>query len=304
MAVRDLERVLNELRQLSTSEHEKGESFERLMLGFLRVAPQWATKFSEVWLWKHWPGNGGEVDTGIDLVAEHADGSGFTAVQCKFYAESTSLTLDDTGTFFARSGKPPFTERMVIATTSNWSKHLLRAIENQDKPTVRLTLPDLVDSGVDWSAWQADGTTPLRRKTRPPKPHQSRAIEKVLQGFEEHERGKLIMACGTGKTFAGQLIAEKVAGESGLVLVLLPSISLLSQTVKEWAAWSSLPMTPFAVCSDTKAGRRGDQEDISPFDLVVPATTDPEVLLANLRRAPTGHLRAVLFDIPIDGSYQ
>ena len=105
MAVdQELERVLGELRHLSTSEAEKGERFERLMLGFLRVAPQWATKFSHVWLWEDWPGNGGDVDTGIDLVAEHADGSGFTAVQCKFYAESTSLTLEETGTFFARSG--------------------------------------------------------------------------------------------------------------------------------------------------------------------------------------------------------
>jgi predicted helicase len=57
------------------------------------------------------------------------------------------------------------------------------------------------------------------------------------------------MACGTGKTFTGQFIAEQMVDERGLVLVLLPSISLLSQSVKEWAAWSSVPMTPFAVCS-------------------------------------------------------
>ena len=294
MAVdQELERVLGELRQLSSSEVEKGERFERLMLGFLRVAPQWATKFSHVWLWKDWSGNGGEVDTGIDLVAEHADGSGFTAVQCKFYAESTSLTLEETGTFFARSGKPPFTERMLIATTSIWSSHLIKAIEDQDKPTVRLTLPDLAEAGVDWAAWRADGSIPLKRRTRKALPHQKVAIEKVLVGFADHDRGKLIMACGTGKTFVGQLLAEQMVSEAGLVLVLLPSISLLSQTVKEWAAWASLPMTPFAVCSDTKAGTRGDQEDLSPFDLVVPATTDPAALVESLSRAPEGHLRVI-----------
>ncbi len=127
-ADRELERVLGELRQMSSSEHEKGERFERLMLGFLRVAPQWATKFGHVWLWSDWPGNNGEIDTGIDLVAELADGSGFAAIQCKFYAESSSLTLEDTGTFFARSGKPPFTERMLIATTSRWSSHLILSL--------------------------------------------------------------------------------------------------------------------------------------------------------------------------------
>lgn len=292
-ADRDLERVLSELRQLSSTEHEKGQRFERLMLGFLRVAPQWATKFRHVWLWNDCPGNAGEVDTGIDLVAEHADGSGFTAVQCKFYAESTSLTLEDTGTFFARSGKPPFTERMLIATTSRWSSHLVAAIENQDKPTLRLTRPDLADSGVDWSAWRSDGSSPLRRRTRKPLPHQQQALDNVLAGFARHDRGKLIMACGTGKTFTGQLIAEQLVDGAAHVLVLLPSISLLSQSVKEWAAWSSVPMTPFAVCSDTKAGTRGDQEDISPFDLVVPATTDASELLANLERVPDGHLRVI-----------
>jgi predicted helicase len=290
---RQLRRVLADLREISTSEHEKGGRFERLMLGFLRVAPQWATKFRHAWLWNDWPGNGGEVDTGIDLVAEHADGSGFTAIQCKFYAESTSLTLEETGTFFARSGKAPFTDRMLIATTSRWSSHLISAMENQDKPTIRLILNDLANSGVDWAAWRPDGTSPLKRRTRDPLPHQRTAINRVLAGLADHDRGKLIMACGTGKTFTSQLIAERITNGQGLVLVLLPSISLLSQTLKEWAAWSSIPMTPFAVCSDTKAGTRGDQEDISPFDLVVPATTDVRQLIANLGRAPEGHLRVI-----------
>lgn len=288
-----LDRVLARIRDLSESEHEKGQRFERLMLGFLRVAPQWATKFSRVWLWDDWPGRSGEVDTGIDLVAEHADGSGVTAVQCKFYAESGALHLGEAGTFFARSGKPPFTERMIIATTSNWSPHLLRAIEDQDKPTVRLTLPDLRESGVDWSAWDPDGATPLKRQTRTARPHQRAAIDRTINGFTEQDRGKLIMACGTGKTFTSQLVAEEMVGADGTVVVFAPSISLLSQTLKEWAAWSSVPMTPFAVCSDSRAGARGDQEDISPFDLVVPPTTDPETLVANLTRAPAGHLRVV-----------
>ena len=292
-ADREFERVLGELRELSKSEYEKGTRFERMMLGFLREAPQWKTKFRHVWLWGDWPGNAGEVDTGVDLVAEHADGSGFTAIQCKFYSSSSSLRLEDTGTFFARSGKPPFTERMIIATTSNWSGHLLRAIEGQEKPTIRLTSSELAESGVEWAAWRADSAVPMRRKIRHPREHQGAAVERVLAGFVEQDRGKLVMACGTGKTFTAQVIAERLAGPKGLVLVFVPSISLLSQTVKEWAAWSSLPMTPFAVCSDTKAGARGDQEDISPYDLVVPATTDARQLVANLERAPKDHLRVI-----------
>lgn len=200
----EFERVLTDLCNLSVSEYEKGQRFERLTLAFLRIPPQWATKFSNVWLWEDWPGNQGEVDTGVDLIAEHSDGSGYTAVQCKFYDPSTSLTLEHLGTFFARSGTAPFTERMIVATTGHWSSHLDNAIAKQTVPVIKVGPDALANSGVDWSEWRADRSDQLRRATREPRPHQRRAIDDVLAGFEGHNRGKLIMACGTGKTFTGR----------------------------------------------------------------------------------------------------
>lgn len=264
------------------------------MVAYLRTDPIYFTKFSDVWMWSDWPGNEGEGDTGIDLVARHRDGFGYTAIQCKCYAPTTSLDMKDLGTFFTRSGKPPFTERMIIATTNLWTKNLQKATQGQDKPTVKVTVGDLDRSGVDWSKWDADSNSLARKPRKTPRPHQRDAIAAVVDGFETADRGKLIMACGTGKTYVGLQIAEQLVGAGGRVLILLPSISLLSQTLKEWAADAMVPMLPLAVCSDTKAGRRRDNsEDISPNDLLLPATTDPESLVAHFGRATEDQMRVV-----------
>lgn len=285
--------LINQLRAASASDAELGGRFERLMLAYLRSDPMWFSRFSRVWLWGDWPGREGEVDTGIDLVAEHRDGSGFTAVQCKCYAPTTTLDMQDLGTFFTRSGKPPFTERMIIATTTRWTKHLRNATEGQDKPTIRITLSELEASSVDWSQWDAEKTTLGRKPRKTPRPHQRDAIASVLTGFEKDDRGKLIMACGTGKTYTGLRVAEELVGAGGKVLVLLPSISLLSQTLKEWAADASVPLFPLAVCSDAKAGRRRKTEDLSPNDLLLPATTDPAELMQHAARATPDRMRVV-----------
>jgi predicted helicase len=181
--------LIEQLRAASASEVELGSRFERLMLAYLRTDPMWFSKFSDVWLWADWPGREGEVDTGIDLVAEHRDGTGFTAVQCKCYAPTTTLDMKDLGTFFTRSGKPPFTERMIISTTNRWTKHLQKASENQDKPTVKITLGDLDTSSVDWSRWDAKQNTLARKPRKTPHPHQRDAIAAVQAGFEKIDRG-------------------------------------------------------------------------------------------------------------------
>lgn len=285
--------LIDQLRAASASDAELGDRFERLMLAYLRSEPMWFSRFSNVWLWGDWPGRQGEVDTGIDLVCEHRDGSGFTAVQCKCYAPTSTLDMKDLGTFFTRSGKPPFTERMIISTTNRWTKHLQRAVEGQDKPTVKVTLGDLEDSAVDWTRWDATKATIERKPRKTPLRHQRNAIAEVLSGFEEADRGKLIMACGTGKTYTGLRLAEEIAGAGGTVLVLLPSISLLSQTLKEWASDATVPLFPFAVCSDPKAGKRRKSEDISPNDLLLPATTDPDELVEHAARAGPDRMRVV-----------
>jgi predicted helicase len=293
---------LAEIRESSLSPREQGERFERLMQAYLRADPDF-DRFGEVWLWSQWPGNGGKVDTGIDLVAQESDGSGYCAIQCKFYAPDRHLQKHDIDSFFTASGKAPFTSRLIVSTTNDWGKNAEDALDRQQIPVSRIGLADLAQSTVDWNglAWPAapDGEIGLELAPKHGlRDHQRAAVEDVFAGFEAHDRGKLIMACGTGKTFTALKIAEQLAAERDLhtnVLFLVPSISLLSQALREWTAQCQTPMRCFAVCSDTKVGKRSATEDIRAHDLPFPATTDPQKLLEQVGRASKDVRLTVIF---------
>jgi predicted helicase len=274
-----LEVLLHNIRETSTSEKDKGTKFELLMLAFFRTEPTYKAQFNQVWMWSDWPGNKGLPDTGIDLVAENIEG-GFTAIQCKNFAPTTTLDKSDIDSFFNESGKAPFTHRIIVSTTNLWSVHAENSLKGQDKPVRRIGIDALNNSMVDWDSLSIDNLKKMRLfEGKKRREHQVEAIEAAMKGFETHDRGKLIMACGTGKTYVAQCIGEDLVGLGGSVLVLVPSISLLSQTVKEWTADSSISINVFAVCSDSKAGRRRESEDMAPYDLAIPATTDTKLLL-------------------------
>lgn len=277
-------RLLEQIRESATSEKDKGDKFERLMLAFFREEPTYKSQFKNVWLWPDWPGNKGLPDTGIDLVAENVDG-GFTAIQCKNYAPNITLEKSDIDSFFTESGKQPFTHRIIVSTTNLWSVHAENSLKGQDKPVRRIGVDALANSMIDWDNISINNLAKLKLiEGKKRRKHQIEAITATINGFKEHDRGKLIMACGTGKTFTAQCISEDLVGIGGSVLVLVPSISLLSQTVKEWTADSNLPVNVYAVCSDAKAGRRRETEDMSPYDLAIPATTNTELLVSSFKR--------------------
>jgi predicted helicase len=268
---------------------ELGDRFEALMVAYLKTDPLYQQQFSDVWLWMDWTGREGKTDTGIDLVAKDREGDGYCAIQCKFYEPDHHLQKADLDSFFTASGKRPFTSRMVISTTDLWSKHAEDALSDQRIPVTRLRVQDLDQSAVDWEQFSPKAPTQLLLRAKNQlRPHQVRAVGDVLAGFEHHERGKLIMACGTGKTFTTLKIAERLANAKGAeqqtnVLFLVPSISLISQTLREWTTQCEMALRSFAVCSDAKVGKRSESEDISIHDLALPATTDPQRLLAQIK---------------------
>lgn len=282
--------VLDALRAGASNNRELGDSFERLMRAYLAIDPLYAERFDQIWLWQDWPERGNAPDTGIDLVASEHDG-GTCAIQCKFYEPGHTLDKKDIDSFFTASGKQPFTSRLIISTTDRWTKHAEEALDNQQIPVTRLRVRDLADSPIDWSAF--DPAAPEHVQLRPRKQlmsHQRRALESVIGALKDHERGKLIMACGTGKTFTSLRIAEQLAATQAAqrlarVLFLVPSISLLSQTLREWTAEKDTAMHAYAVCSDTKVGRQS--EDISRHDLALRATTNAELLLEAVNAAPS-----------------
>ncbi|WP_239513995.1 type ISP restriction/modification enzyme [Streptosporangium sp. 'caverna'] len=278
-----IQEVLEELHTSSTSGWDKGNKFERLIAAYLRTDSSWANRFGSVWLWNDWPDRAGKPDTGIDLVAQERETGALAAIQCKFYGSSHTLQKSDIDSFFTASGKSGFSSRLIISTTDKWSKHAEDALRGQQIPVTRLRVQDLDESSVDWSQFNLDAPEVMERKPKKDLyPHQDLALTTVREGFLSHARGKLIMACGTGKTLTSLRIAEDLVPTGGSVLVLVPSISLLSQTLKEWTAEAKVPLRPFAVCSDTKAGNRSDNEDISPYDLIFPATTDTATLYTQI----------------------
>ena len=262
---------------------------------FLTHDPLQQTRFSEVWLWQDWPGREGQPDTGIDLVAKERGTEGYCAIQCKFYAEEHRVQKADIDSFFTASGKYPFTSRLIVATTE-FSPHAETALAGQRLPVQRLRLEDLEQSLIDWGTFSPHRPGELRlRKPHLLRPHQETALADVMAGLAEAERGKLIMACGTGKTLTALRLAEQclqgftpwggndVAG--GQVLFLVPSIALLAQSLREWTAHAKVSLRCFAVCSDTAVGKRTDESGLHLYDLPYPATTDAEALVTQFKRA-------------------
>jgi predicted helicase len=271
--------LLAEYAALSPDTKTKGLLFERLVQKFLQTDPLHAATYDEVWLWNEWPGRAGKADTGIDLVARERYTGHLCAIQCKFYDPAHSLQKSDIDSFFTASGKIGFTSRIVVSTTDKWSQHATEALNDQQITTIRMGVDDLENSEIDWSKYSFSNPDSIalvsRKKLRP---HQSEALNDVINGFDEGDRGKLIMACGTGKTFTSLRIAETLVQPGGSVLFLVPSIALLSQSLKEWAAQSAHQIRAFAVCSDTKVGK--NLEDYSVNDLAFPATTKSPQLIA------------------------
>lgn len=286
-------------RNTSQTEREKGTYFEELMIQYLKYEASYKELYSEVWTYAAWADlqQLDKRDTGIDLVAQTRGTNEFHAIQCKFYAEDYRIQKKDIDSFFTASGKKPFTHRLIVSTTLHWSEHAEDALRDQQPPVSKIDLNDLENSQIDWALYQPTIEPTLKPKKQL-REHQSKALDFVRRGLEQAERGKLIMACGTGKTFTSLKIAEDLVGKGGRVLFLVPSLALLSQTLTEWTQESTTPLNSFAVCSDSDVGkkRKADDDRVQTFthELRYPATTEASRLSEELsKRHDAGHMSVV-----------
>ena len=289
------QRTLDHIRSIADSEAHKGRLFERLMKTYFVKDPLYKDRFSQVWLWPEWarmqPGFDG-ADTGIDLVAEEREG-GYCAIQCKCYAPGTRISKPHLDSFVAASARDPFTALLVVDTGADWGPTARKLVDKLSRPCTVLRFGDLANRPIDWPDLVRDEpeALSLRREPFRLRPHQQAALDDVTVGFEARDRGKLIMACGTGKTFAALRIAEAVAGVGGRVLYLVPSISLFQQSMREWAEQRAVPHRYIGICSDTRAGRT--DEDASLQELEIPVTTDPAGISRALREDPRDAMTVV-----------
>ena len=287
--------ILDKYRAEALSRSGYGTRFEELMAGFLRTYPLYDGLLSDVFLWKDFPyrgqfGKGGDI--GIDIVARTSEGE-WWAVQCKMYERGHVVSKADIDSFMSASSKTfsdgigadtGFSRRLLIATTDNLGGNTQATLENQSPPVSTLMYNTLVDARVDWDALERNVHG---KKARMPictlRPHQQRALDAALEHYRDDTRGKLIMACGSGKTITALRIAEAMLDadsvQKGCILFLAPSISLVGQSMRAWANNSRRPLMPICVCSDPKASRN-DTEDISSTYIELPATTDPDAVVA------------------------
>lgn len=115
---------------------------------------------------------------------------------------------------------------------------------------------------MDWAALeQGISGAQARQERKQPRPHQQAAITAFHEHFQTGDRGKLIMACGTGKTFTSLKIAENETGGRGLVLFLAPSIALVGQTLREWTAETSADIFSICICSDPEVSKSRSKKD-------------------------------------------
>ncbi|WP_374452785.1 DEAD/DEAH box helicase [Phenylobacterium sp.] len=295
----DIRTLLKSFRDTARSEREKGNYFERLAVAFIKNDPGMAQEYEDAWLYSDWAKRTGRDgrDTGIDVVAKLRGEDGCCAIQCKFYREGHRIQKADIDSFFTASGKHPFTRRLIIDTTdAPWSGHAEDALDGQQIETTRIGLDRLELSPIDWAEFLLKDHLVVGEKKQP-RPHQIEALEAVRDGFAAGDRGKLIMACGTGKTFTGLKIAESLVGAGKSVLFLVPSLSLMSQTIREWTIDSETPLRAFAVCSDVQVGKRrknkDDMAEIEVHDLDYPATTNAAKLAAKVAHAAPDRMTAV-----------
>lgn len=295
-----LENLLQTYRQVAATEREKGSYFEELIVCYLRNEATYRDLYSDLWTYAQWAEQQGldKRDAGIDLVARTQGTGEYHAIQCKLYAENYRIQKCDIDSFFTASGKKSFTHRIIVSTTNHWSEHAEDALRNQQPPVSKIDLHDLENSQIDWSRYQPKAAPALKAKKQL-REHQVTALASVELGLHSADRGKLIMACGTGKTFTSLKIAERLAGAGKRVLFLVPSLSLLSQSLTEWTQESGIPLHSFAVCSDSDVGkkRKKDDDSVQTFthELRYPATTEPVRLAVEMAKRHDDEHMSVVF---------
>ncbi|WP_187935006.1 DEAD/DEAH box helicase [Helicobacter pylori] len=285
----------------------KGSLFEKISKQFLQEHDS-ANEYESIDLWYDWELRGKERDKGIDIVITTSNKE-YIAVQCKFH--QNSISLNDISTFLTQLqsgvGEVRF-KKGIIISTSNLTSEALKAIEQIRSAGMgididEITEEDFIYSRIDWEKFDPTKTEdeiPLCDKKRP-RPHQTEAINATKEYFSspKNARGKLIMACGTGKTYTSLKIMEAL--DPKITLFLAPSIALLSQTFREYAQEKSEPFYASIVCSDDKTGQsnknksKDETDDIKFSELPLKPSTRLEDILSVYEKAQKENKRFIIF---------
>ena len=270
------------IKTLASDSANKGAQFENFVKWFLKNDPEWITQVDEVWMWDEYPDRWGP-DCGIDLIFRHKNGE-IWAVQAKCYDTKYSITKKDVDTFLSESNRNGIDKRLLIASTDRVARNAKQVCQAQEKPVILYLYSDFDKAAVDYPSDISQLNSAKRKDPPKPRPHQTKAIKDVTQGFKSDDRGQMIMACGTGKTYTTLWVKEALDAKT--TLVLLPSLSLLSQTLREWTSAASQQFEALCVCSDETVGRQSNIDELvsSVQDVAFPTTSEPQIIKEFLDR--------------------
>jgi predicted helicase len=281
----DFEQRINVIAE----EKDRGDVFEIFVEGFLATQPilqcvtHWVVGDIPLTLRQQY--NLPSDAKGIDGVYESRLGT-HVAYRAK-YRQKGYLAYTEVAPFLGITER--FTERVIFTTASELADDAL------NRGGVRLV------RGDDFRALEPDdlarieawlNAKPLPRSPFTPKPYQTAALTDIKTALNTHDRATVVMACGSGKTLVSLWASQDAQPKT--VLVLLPSLTLLQQTLGEWSKHHTF--TPgfryLCVCSDQTVGLRNDELEIRPSDVEFRIDTDPEEVTRFLAH-PTEEVKVI-----------
>lgn len=301
--------LVHQINGLAETQRDRGTYFEYLARAYFQNEPTYQNEFKNVWMLADVPEEFGipKVDLGVDLVAEKFTGE-LVAIQAKFYNHSIQKSNIDS--FLGELGKDYYESGIIVASTDKWGKNAEKALADRSD-VIRIGLSDLRNSQIDWSKFSFESPEVVAVKAKKKlRYYQESAIQSALNHFTENDRGQLIMAPGTGKTFTSLKIAEAMARdvskEQYTILYLVPSIQLLTQTLRGWNNDTEMTMSSMAVTSDRNASRGSVKQDesnltIKASDIGYPATTSSKKVVENYLELMTRPQKELLV---VFGTYQ
>lgn len=272
-------------------ELQRGDAFEVFVEAYLQTHPLFQVK--DLWLVGQVPR---EVRKSLNLPSgqKSIDGvfrtrSGeLVPYQVKFRIARPQVTVREVSTFLGLTERAK--DRMLISNSDRYAGD----IENRDH--LRILTGTYFDSlacdelaAIDvWIKGR-----PARPEPATPRPHQNKAIKDITTALATEDRTTAVMACGTGKTLVGLRVAEAMDPQT--VLVLVPSLALLSQALADWCrdtTWGDR-LEYLCVCSDRSVSQAADQWTLRSTEAPFPVQTQPKVVRDYLSRPARGKVRLV-----------
>lgn len=269
--------LLKKLRNKYPGDKNKGKlgkEFEKLTVNFFKKDLTYKNRFSKVWFEKHYPKRIGG-DTGIDIFAKERENDEIVGIQCKCYADNNPVDYVDVSKLVNACKKYDI-KRSILVTTSDKLTAEVEATMQRDKMQLLNKSNFRASSIKNWDTHFDKIVTEKPKKLRT---DQQKVHDDVINGFCSNDRGKMLMACGTGKTLTSLRITEDMKCKT--ILYLVPSISLIQQTMREWSDNSHGKNQYIAVCSD---GTAGDDEGGQIYELERSPSTNKDAFVEQFKK--------------------